>query len=789
MTSAKNLRAWALVGTALATSLSLATGAQAQEEAGATTRLEEIVVTAQKREQSLQDVPMSVSVLSQEAIAAAKISRVSDISAMVPGVLVRSISGGSTAAGFLIRGSNGASISPGSDATIAFAIDGIFIVASSGNDFDIPNIERIEVLKGPQGTLYGRNATGGVISITTADPKDEFDLVQKFTVGNYDQFVSKTTVNTGAFGPFSAMLSYVRNTRDGDVKNLGAGTRWNYAMSGQGTLVSPKRLGDRDIHSVFAGLKFEPTDIFRAVYKFDWSKNTGSPNAAGMMGISPATVASLGPAYGIPAAQFQNFNYRRPDAVNNAYHTDLYAKAYGHVLTATWDISDNVTVKNIAGYRKHYQSGNYQLDGLGGLVTGTPNFVGQPAGTPVLIFGTNTYTTTEQWSDEVQINATTKLADITAGFLYFHSKAAKGSKEGTRLANVNGIALPGTSLLPGFVVPASTGTTTYTEATALAAYAQADIHITDQLDLQAGLRLTQDKKKGRLRTINAAGTSDRQYDDYKKTLPSYQVGLNYKPNDDTLVYGKFAHSFVSGGAIGPLVFKPEKADSWEAGVKADFFDDRVRTNVALYTVKYNSVQGASSGQLFCTDGTFAPPAATCPRIPLGTVITEQGDARAKGVEADATFVVAEGLTIGGNISYLDFKYTELSLISQQSGLTAGTRAKWGAAVNARYETQPLFGDARLVLAADANYHSSYWYSPLASFRVFAPHAKSPSAWVANARAELTDIGVAGHSVTVGAWVRNLADNKAPQFGGIAGVVAFAEFQAARTYGLDLTFDF
>jgi iron complex outermembrane receptor protein len=776
-----------LLGTAIATSAGLASAAQAQDA----TRLEEIVVTAQKREQSLQEVPIAVAVITQEAVKAAQISKITDIGALVPGVLARAYSGGSTAASFLIRGSLGAAVTPGTDPTVAFAVDGVFVVASSGNDFEMPNIARIEVLKGPQGTLYGRNSTAGVVSVTTADPSSEFGVHQELSVGNYDLRSSKTMVNTGEFGPFSALLSYVRLKQDGDVKNLGAGTPWNYAASGEGILKSPKTLGSRNIEGVFAAIKFEPVDTFRAVYKFDWSKNTGSPRASGSTGVTPSIIG-LAPVFGIPAAQLQNTVLQRPDAINNAYHTNLLSRAYGHNLTATWDVSDNVTLKNIAGYRKHYSVGNYQLDGLGGLRTGPANLFGLPAGIPVVIFGTNTHTTTEQWSDEVQINATTKLADITGGFIYFHSKAAKGSKEGSRIANVNGIAIspfPGTILMPGFVVPASTGTTTYTDATALAAYAQAEIHVTDQLDIVAGARITQDKKHGRLRTITALSTTDLQYNDYKKTLPSYNIGLNYKPNDDTLVYGKFAHSFVSGGTIAQVVFKPEKADSWEAGVKTDLFDQRLRLNVALFTVKYSSVQSAQSGQNFCVDGSFAPPGSTCPRIPLGTIVAELGDARAKGFEADATVAVVDGLTIGGNIAYTDYNYTRLSPVSVQSQLISGTRPKWGGAVNIRYETQPLFDEARLVLSADANYHSSYSPVPSALFLPLFPTSSTPSAWVANARAELTDIKVGGTDLKVAAWVRNLTDNKDPIFGGFASVVTFAEFQQARTYGVDLTIDF
>jgi iron complex outermembrane receptor protein len=753
--------------------------------------LAEIVVTAQKREQTAQDVPISISVLSATDVAEMQINRFSDIGANIPGLRAYSFSGGSSSVGFTLRGSAAAAVAPGADASIALAIDGVFISASSGNDFDIPNISRLEVLKGPQGTLFGRNSTAGVVSISTADPKDDFDLQQQITFGNYEQFISRTTVNTGSFGPFSAMVTYVRNKRAGDIKNLGAGTVWDYSrIPGYGKRTSPDTLGDKDNHGVYAALRFEPSDSFRTVYKFDWSKNTGTPEGGALSALNIPQVVGIAGFFGVTfteadlAAYRQAVaaatHYKRPKAINAAFHIPVYMKAYGHNLTSTLTLSDQVSIKNIAAYRYADSFGAYQLDNLGGVTVG---------GVPFVTLATTTLTQTKQWSDEIQLNANLDFATLTVGALYFHTEANKGAVPGAAVGNNVQFARA-----PGFVIPAGIGTVTNTKGTQLAAFAQGEFHLTPQLDVVAGIRITQDKKTGNAVTTSPAGTSVLPFNDYKKTLPSYQVGLNFKPNDDILLYGKFAHSFVSGGQISVLEFDPEKADSFEIGVKADLLDRRLRTNLALYTVKYNNIQSGVSGTLICTDGTpSAAFAAGCPAgnpsLSAGVVVVSLGDARAKGFEFEATALPVEGLTLSGNLAYTDFKYTRLSLYSQLSQTVDAGRPKWGAGVKAEYDTGPIFDTASLVVSADANYHSRFWFSANIPTRQLDPHSFIPAAWVANARAEFKGIDISGHTASIGLWVRNAFDNKAPLFGAAAGPFTFTNFQPARTFGVDLGFDF
>jgi iron complex outermembrane receptor protein len=201
--------------------LGIGYAAQAQEG------VQEVIVTAQRREQGLQTVPGSVTALTGDALVGNRIQNVTDLNALAPNLQVENVSGSANLPIVILRGSIAIGSLPGEDRPVATYLDGVYLGNNVGSVFDIAEIERIEVLKGPQGTLFGRNSTGGAISIVTPDPKGQFALRQDLTFGNYDQFRAKTHIESPTFGPFSASLSYLHSERNGDMKNLGAGTVWD----------------------------------------------------------------------------------------------------------------------------------------------------------------------------------------------------------------------------------------------------------------------------------------------------------------------------------------------------------------------------------------------------------------------------------------------------------------------------------------------------------------------------------------------------------------------------------
>ena len=235
-----------LIGTGLASFALAPIAAFAQdapeEETGG---LEEIVVTAQKREQNMQDVPIAVTAISGDTLLTNRVTSVSDLSGLAPGVMVRTAAGGSQLPSFSIRGAISYGVVPGSDKQVSMYIDGVYLGAARGGIFDLPDIQRIEMLRGPQGTLFGRNATAGAVNITTRDPKGEFGVKASITAGNYDQIRGRVSIDLPQMGPFSAYATYVHNYKRGDIRNASAGQVWDRSAAGKGTARSPEWLGTR----------------------------------------------------------------------------------------------------------------------------------------------------------------------------------------------------------------------------------------------------------------------------------------------------------------------------------------------------------------------------------------------------------------------------------------------------------------------------------------------------------------------------------------------------------------
>jgi iron complex outermembrane receptor protein len=817
--------------TAFTAAAIMATGALAQTtptEEGST--LAELVVTAQKREQSIQDVPISMSAVQSDVLQANRITNVGELAAISPGLTARPSAGGSNIPAFTMRGVTSYGVVPGSDKSVSLYIDGVYIGSATGSIFDLPDVERIEVLRGPQGTLFGRNATAGAISIITRNPTGEFGLRQEVTVGNYDQVRSRTRINTPQWGPLSATVDYVHDQRRGDVKNLGAGMVWdrqtNSDRSREGIQVSPKWLGSKALDQWFGAVRFEPTDNFNVLYKVDWSVNHYTPDAQGVVGIDPNSPL-IGPLLQSLITSSPNplpftADAKRPDAVNNNFATGAYQKVYGHNITASWRANDHVSVKNILAYRYSFNYANAQIDGLGGLQL-TPqalgnyatfltvsqlapqlasgaisipqlvSVIGQTAtnlapliGQPFAVIGSQSQSVAKQWSDEIQVNYDSKYLTLTTGAMYFHLFTTAGSPLG----------LIGTTQfqpIPDGIIPAGSATS-FNYAESLAAYTQAEFHATSQLDLVFGYRLTQDKKHGTyfstLTSPTLIGNNlvpitvpvDSSFT-YKKTKPSYNAGVNYKPNSDILVYGKYSTGFVSGGSVGPVAFQPETAHSWEGGFKADWLENRLRTNIAIWKVRYENLQSAQGGN-------------NVGHPEFGTVVIDNGALKAHGFEAEVTAVPIRGLTLNGGLGFTEAQFLDQNPILGPVVNNPTLMPKYTLNLSAQYETEPLVNDMRAVLRVDTNWHSKMLFNntALPIIPQFSAVTYSTTPWLVNTRVALKDIPVGSTKVRaeVALWARNLTNDRSATFPLGFQNPAFlfsTTFQPARTFGLDVNFDY
>lgn len=750
----------------------------------------EIVVTAQKRAQNQQDVPISLTAVTPTALQANRILSVNDLATAVPNLASRPTGGGAQSPAFTMRGVTSYGVVAGSDKELSIYIDGVYIASTVGSALDLPEVAQIEVLRGPQGTLFGRNATVGAISVITRDPPSKFGALQEFTAGNYAEFRSHTRIDTGSFGPFSATVSYVHDQRRGDIRNLGAGTTFtNPASSGlPSTLVSPRYLGDKDLNAVYAAVKFEPSDSFKAVNKFDWTGNHYTPQGSSVVGVPD--FATLTKALGSeeaagyletilatnPPLDYNNTG-KRPKTTNNSFTTPGYARDWGDSLTATLQVSDHLSFKNVAAYRSSYVRAASQLDGAGGL-TVTPALAAlipgfaPLVGSPFAIFSIQQVTTSKQYSDEIQANFNSRLLTLTAGGLYFHVTGASGGPPG----EPNDIIL--TPVPNGDLGFSGAPSRAFYTNKSLAAFAQAEVHITSQIDLVGGVRVTNDKKSGRYVTTDTIYNTP-----YNDTRVSYSAGVNYKPTRDILIYGKYSNAFVAGGFAGPIPYKPEIAKSWEAGIKSDWFDRRLRANLAVFDVKYTDLQTAQAGI------TLGDPA-------IGLAVADLGDERAKGFELETTAVPIDGLTLGAAVGYTDVKLTRVNPIISELGVPATLdnfkqtlQPKWTANLSAEYDTQPVWNDARMTFRLDASWHSKeriVGYAVLRDIPAYDSINDLSATWLLNGRVALEDIKLPMGQAQIALWAKNLTNNKSFTFPENFGFIASTEWQAARTFGVDIS---
>lgn len=763
-----------LAGTAAGGSPVYAQEAEMPERASQVIGIEEIVVTAQKRAQSLQDVPISITALDASSIEANRVVTVRDLSAIAPNLTVRPAPGGTGGPVYSMRGILSLATAPGADKGVSLYVDGVYISSSAGSMFELPDIERIEVLKGPQGTLFGRNSTGGAINIITKEPQGEFGLKQDLTFGNYDQFRSRTRIDTPEFGPFSASISYTHAERRGDIKNLGAGTVWDFtnATGGKwGKRTSPKYLGDQNAETVSAAVKFDPSSRFNMLYRFEWSENDYTPDGVGVLLLRPSAIGPSGALIsGTIATQpdksiLTQVSTKRPKAVNNAYTTRSHMSNIGHAVTANFQLTDNVSIKDVLAYRKIKAESTVQLDGMGGLVNTVAQALG-PIGAPLSFVVSNVGHESKQWSNELQVTIDTDWFIMTAGYLHFNEKIATGGPAGPM--NVTQF-----STFPNYTIRDAGVELSRIKVISDAIYVQNEIKLSERAELVLGARLTMDQKSG---TDNSVPMVTREFD-YEHEQSTWLAGLNYRVGDDAMLFAKYSTGYISGGYLATRDYKPETVKSWEGGIKADFLDRRLRTNLAVYHADYTDLQVSVLGTAVGVPG-------------AAQVIINGGSARAYGFEFEGTAIPAPGITLQANLGYTDFKYKDVNpAVGNKETYLPHLRPKWTANVSAQYDLPDFIGSSSLTLRADANYRSRSFTTYFVPDKEVADATSISDTWIVNARAALSDVRIAGADAQIAVWVRNLTNDRSAAFTTGLNFAYAANFERARTFGVDLGFRF
>lgn len=749
----------------------------------AATQLEEVIVTAQKREQSIQDVPVAVTALTEEALEVNRVLTVNDLSGLAPGLTVRPAAGGTNLPAFNMRGITSYGVVPGSDKQISTYLDGVYIGSPRGSIFNLPDIRQLEVLRGPQGTLFGRSATGGAINVRTRDPDGEFGITQVLGFGNLDRFTSRTTINFPAMGPLSAYISYYKEEQDGAVDNTAAGTIWDRRSYGVGVNKSPDTLGEVDIDSLFFAARLD-LDAVVITYKYDRSTDEGSPRASGFTS-DPSSIFN---AYGAGGVVLTNglpaFSTTRPDRVENAWATYRDQTVEGHSLVVDWEINDTWSLKNTLAYR---ESEVNQAADIGG---GTYQF-GFGSTTPVgrlCIACSFSLGDANQTSNEIQLNYDGDSLTGTFGALYYEADDWNG---GNTFSGVQGFFIGSSP----FLLPNTNRNDLDNFAKSQALYAHLDYMLTDSLSVQAGVRHTWDEKWGDFTYYDATGIYRQGDFDYKSEQTTFLIGATYRITEDVLVYGSWSTGYVSGGVSSGYEFDAEEVESFELGLKADFLNGRLRTNLAVFDVTYDSLQSSQNGATVATELTALDPVKWANVANAGTFIVQGGDLEARGFELEVTGLLSESLMVNGSVSYTDSEFAKLSpelmaidAVSSPSDYDPTLTAPWSATLGLNYTSSPLFGSAYMTAGFNA-----VWTDKIRIQQDNTPTPAvmfKPETWVLNARIALKDIALTD-SLTgeVALWGRNLLDEDTFEFPLGLGDVSASTYMDPRIYGIEFRVDF
>lgn len=654
-------------------------------------RIEEVIVTAERREASLQEVPVAVSSFSQEAVDAMQVSTIGDLQALVPNLSIHV--GDANNAVVYIRGigqiDSIAFFEPG----VGIYLDDVYLGRAQGAFLDVVDVERIEVLRGPQGSLYGRNTVGGAIKYVSAAPTDQLTGKLSATLGNYDRRDIKATLS----GPLSGdtlkgRLTLAHMEHEGYSDNQFDG----------------KEDGDRSVEFARGVLQWQPNDRFDLQFALDYSD--GSPSRSRTPAKeTPINLLIVDPyTFGLSTQSFPAD--RDPFEVNADFNRVEFTETKGYALNATWDLSDELSLKSITSYREMEYGTEIDLDG-----------------TPINAFGIFYFNDQQQFSQEFQLSYQGERFSLVSGIYYF---------------NEEGDTFDG-GVFNNFLIAAA-GEAEF-ETDSYAVFGQLDYEVNDRLTAIIGFRYTEEEKDYQRQTedfdltalagigfdpvtfavsyANPQLLSPRSADlvlgggigvprpladpdsaDFDNFSP--KLGLKYQWSEDTHLYATASTSFKSGGFNGRLSdgqlepYDEETLTAYEIGVKSQLFDNRLRINAALFYNDYKNLQVSSFE-------------ATANGSALLPVFSNAGEAVIQGAELEVTALLSERLTLNANLGYLDAEYKEFfaeadtstnQVIDVSDEREMVNAPRWDMFLGLNYEI-PLGELGQLNLLADMSYRS------------------------------------------------------------------------------------
>tara|TARA_R110002049_G_scaffold49267_3_gene141152 strand:- start:3252 stop:5612 length:2361 start_codon:yes stop_codon:yes gene_type:complete len=765
------------------TSFSLVVSAQAQERA---TELEEVIVVAQRVEESLQDTPIAVSVFSQQKLENLGIHSANEIAHYTPNMTSESQPGSTSTTNYAIRGITTTDPTLSVEASVGVYVNGIYVARSNGAIFDVVDLASIEVLRGPQGTLYGRNTTGGAINVITARPKGELGFKQAFTAGNLNRFRSTTTIDTPQWQGLAGKISYMHYQQDGFVDNTT--TQFQQGSAGD--------FGERNDDAYNIALTWSPTDTLVLDFNYDHTDSTSVPQGSqltwvdsdiarvvtdyaaffpGCFDTSPLC-APIREAY---AAAENSASSDRVGSLNMPYAGEEDLNISGYSLIANWELNDQLTIKSLTGVRDMKIEQRTDLSG-GGFST-NPGETGSGV-TTLFAAGAPNIKKQDQFSQELQLIGSMDRLSFIMGLYYFEEDAKETTMEQTAL-NLSFWSAPKSYKI---------------DNRSYAAYGQATYSLTDTLRLTAGLRYSQDDKKlFQDQAPDPLNPQDRVQADFKKDFDNVSgtLTLDYDWTDEVSTYLRYASGYKSGGYFSRASiqyqepFDDETLDSYELGMKSQWLDNRLRANVAVFYSEYDGLQISQ----------FVPGLGGAE-----SVLSNAGKANYSGAEIELLAVPVVGLTLNLSYGWLDPQYDEYEFFDptgqfcgapetscdvSDRGVFPNT-SEQNASFGAEYEFAPLsYGiwSARLDLVWNDGYS-------FGTIEISDPsRIETDSYTLLNGRISLEDIDVFGTgTMKLSLWGKNLTDEeyRTNSIGAFESLgFTTTVYNEPRSWGLDLSYEF
>lgn len=576
----------------------------------------DIVVTAERRSSSVQRTPIAISAVDSSTLRKSGISNLEGLGDRIPNLTFQRNNGDAL---IFIRGIGYNSIAPGNEARVALYADGVYQSRNQAALLGFYDVDRVEVLRGPQGTLYGRNAIAGTINILTRAPGSDLNGYFTGTVGDYGLIGTEGAIGGPLSSTVGARLSFRTVDRNGYGRNLSTGEDVN----------------DERSRSVRAKMEFRPSAALTFRLSADYSKerdNSGGYRFAGRGNQSVVPVAlALGGT--VPSD--------KQDAAGFGPRQNL--ETYGFTGQADLELSDRTTITSLTGYRHFFASQQTNIDG-------------STAELSRMYITERSETITQELRLSQKIGAFADL--ILGGYLYHETNSAS-----------NQVPLKGSVLGPTFGVGALVDPDVFYEfygsfgrvkTDAQAVFAQASIHLTEKLELDIGARYSHEKKRIAEEQqldilspfvldngLNVAfdptqGLLGLGRADQKTKASSFdpKITMSYQASAGLFVYATYSKGFKSGGFnIGNVqpAFRPEKLTNYEAGFKLDAFDRRLRLNLSAFNYDYKDLQESVAE--------------------LVSLVTKNAtSARVRGLEAELTARPVDAVTISLNGAYLDAKF-------------------------------------------------------------------------------------------------------------------------------------